>query len=364
MSQELQSEDRTILVVLEALEKGTPLPALPPGQRDETAETLARLYTEVLGLLPSELTPVAPRPQVKARLLAQIAGDETQDVPPPVETAAGTVLQAAPPVGQFAAPVSPAPDTPATPETPETIPLPPIAGPAPAAPRPVPAPAPASPSGPVSGTYPAAPAGVTSFRPPARPERRTSRLPLALAAGLLLPLIGLVLWLGTLNMGQRDTIASLQRQLAEERQRASQAAARVEQASDAMHEMRANLRLVTQTAVEVSPLHPVTAGGTAPLQPDARGMLFVSPDHQHWYMSVEGLQPAGPGRNYQLWFVAGTRMVSGGVFTAQPGERSELSSKEMPADTKDVVITLEPAQGSPAPSGPEVLRAAAVYQII
>jgi hypothetical protein len=36
----------------------------------------------------------------------------------------------------------------------------------------------------------------------------------------------------------------------------------------------------------------------------------------------------------------------------------------MPADTKDVVITLEPAQGSPAPSGPEVLRAAAVYQII
>ena len=353
MSQELQSEDRTILIVLEALEKGTPLPALPPGQRDETAETLARLYTEVLGLLPSELTPVAPRPAVKARLLAQIAGDETQDVPP---------VATDPPLAPVAAP---------SPAAPETVPLPPV-GRAPApAPRPVPATAPANPPGPVpparpvSGIYPAPPAGSAAPRPPARPERRRSLWPLALAAGLLLPLVGLVLWLGTLNMGQRDTIASLRRQLAEERQRADQAAAQVQQAGDQMHQMRANLRLVTQPAVEVRSLRPVPGAAAAPLQPGASGMLFVAPDHQHWYMSVEGLQPPGPGRSYQLWFVAGTGgAVSGGVFDAQPGERAELSSKEMPAGTQGIVITLEPADGSPAPSGPEVLRGAAPYQII
>lgn len=361
MSQELQSEDRTILAVLEALEKGTPLPALPPGQRDETAETLARLYTEVVGLLPSELTPIAPRPQVKARLLAQIAGDETQDVHPEAPAAEATTA-AAPPAAPFSAPA------PAS-EAPETVPLPPLANrvPAPAAtpPRPVPIPAPAGPSGPVSGTYPAPPPVFAPPRPPARPERRPSRWPLALAAGLLLPLIGLVLWLGSANLGQRDTIASLELQLTEARRSASQATQSVEQVNDEMHRMRANLRLVTQPAVEVSPLQPVPAAGTAPLQPGARGMLFVAPDHQHWYMSVEGLQPPGPGRSYQLWFVDRTgTAVSGGVFSARPGERAELSSKEMPADTKGVVITLEPAAGSPAPSGPEILRAAAVYQII
>jgi uncharacterized coiled-coil protein SlyX len=363
VTQELQSEDRTILAVLEALEKGTPLPALPPGQRDETAETLARLYTEVLGLLPSELTPIAPRSQVKERLLAQIAGDETQDVP-----AAGPA-----PVAPLAAPAAAAAVT-----APETVPIPPVVPLVPAvdresAPRPVPAPAPsapAGPAGPVSGTFPV-PAAVPapapapwSVPPPGRSGRRASRWPLALAAGLLIPLIGLTLWLGTLNLGQRDTIASLSRQLDEERERAAQADQRLRQTVDEMHDMRANFSLVTQPAVEVSPLRPVPGGGAAPLQPGASGMLFVAPDHQHWYMTVKGLQPAGPGRSYQLWFVADSGTVSGGTFTAQTGERAELSSQEMPAGTKGVVITLEPAAGSPAPSGPEILRAAAVYQII
>jgi hypothetical protein len=125
--------------------------------------------------------------------------------------------------------------------------------------------------------------------------------------------------------------------------------------------MRGNLSLVAQYAVEASPLQPV---GEAPMFPTARGVLFVAPDHQHWYMSVRGLGPAGEGQVYQLWFVADAGTVSGGTFTAQPGEQADLSSEEMPNGTRGVVVTLEPGQGSTAPTGPEVLRATNVYPIV
>src|SRR5215213_5781196 len=66
---DLSPEDRTILA---ALESGGEPPV--PSEADET---LARLYTEVLGLVPYELEPAAPRPEVKSRLLSIIRGDET-----------------------------------------------------------------------------------------------------------------------------------------------------------------------------------------------------------------------------------------------------------------------------------------------
>jgi len=83
---EPQTEDRMILGAVESLEKGSAARAAErPGARpaaggeeshDESA-TLARLYAEVLGLLPYELEPVAPSPGVKGRLMTLIHGDET-----------------------------------------------------------------------------------------------------------------------------------------------------------------------------------------------------------------------------------------------------------------------------------------------
>lgn len=68
---EASSEDLTILAAVESLELGIDAPRGASG-RDETAETLTRLYTEVLGLVPFELEPVAPAPEVRQRLLAAI----------------------------------------------------------------------------------------------------------------------------------------------------------------------------------------------------------------------------------------------------------------------------------------------------
>src|SRR5262249_53022099 len=124
--------------------------------------------------------------------------------------------------------------------------------------------------------------------------------------------------------------------------------------------MREKFELITSPAVSASPMRPPAAN---PLQPGASGVLFVASDHQHWYLRLHGVEPAPAGKMYKLWFVANEGMVSGGVFTARPGEPMELSSKEMPAGTKGVKVTLEVDPQTPKPAGPEVLQGAGMYQI-
>jgi hypothetical protein len=301
VNQEPHPEDQAILAVLDALDSAPGEAPAPRG--DETAETLARLYTEMLGLIPAELDPVEPAPAVKDRLMAIVRGEEPR----------------------AAAPVP--------------APLPP--------PRP---------SGEVR-----APAPVTPIPQPRRPAVRPSRWPLALAATLALLFLGLSAWLYTGLVQQEETIARLTREMETQKQRADQAAAEMEQARARMTRMREHFSVVTSPAVEVSPMRP--AGG-APVQPNARGMLFVAADHQHWYLSLEGLEPAGGNRVYMLWFEADQGSVLAGSFTAEPGVPIELSSKEMPAGTKGVMVTLETDPQAATPGGPEVLRAAGVFQII
>lgn len=318
MNQEVSSEDRTILAALESLERGSGEPLVPeePGETsDETADMLARLYTEVLGLLPAELEPVAPRPEGRARLLAAVSGE-------------------------------PIPVAPQGPETQDIGP-----GPAPA-PRPEPVARPAV----ISREMPVAP----SPPPPrvamvAAPPRRS--WPLALAASLVLVLGGLCGWLLQQRATQQVTIETLRAELEGERRRSEQAVAEATRMGQRMERMRTNFTLVTAPAVTISPLRPVGEPSRA------RGMLFVAPDHQHWYMAVHDLPPAPAGRDYQLWWKADGGTFSGGTFDTRPGEKMELSSETMPENTRDVLITLETEGGAAAPTGPEVLRAAGVYDI-
>jgi hypothetical protein len=325
VNQEVSSEDRTILAALESLERG-PGEAVVLDEPGETAEMLARLYTEVLGLLPAGLEPVAPRPEGRARLLAAVS-DEPAPVP---------VLERVEPVEQ---------ETQETQETPEMTPRP-----APALPRPEPVSRPAAASPAVSPVT--RPTGVAMM---AAPPRRS--WPLALAASLALVLGGLSGWLVQQRAAQEVTIETLRSELEGERRKADQALAEANQAGQRMERMRTNFALVTAPAVTVSPLHPTAEPSKA------RGMLFVAPDHQHWYMAVHDLPPAAPGRDYQLWWVADGGTFSGGTFDTRPGEKMELSSETMPPDTRDVKITLEAEGGAQAPTGPEILHAAGVYDI-
>ena len=327
MSPEQHEEDRTILALLEALEQGAgpgELAGRLPG--GEAGETLARLYTETLGLLPYGLDPVTPSPAVRERLMAIATGDDTQEV---------DRLAAA---ARYPTPVAAPPATAA-----------PAASPVQAA-----SPRPARPA-------------VAEFPPPApRPARRW---PLALAAALILALLGVSGWLyhelgrqgQDLAAAYQTRIDNLESELNAERTRAASARAELEQVRSRLGDLAQQFSLVTAPSVEMSPLRPT---GQLAAAREARGRIYIAEDHQHWYLSVQNLAPSGSGREYQLWFLGDQGPVSGGTFTAAPGEPVHLSSEHMPAGTKAIVITLEPAPGAPAPSGPEVLRAAPPIKVI
>lgn len=349
MNEETSPEDLTILAALATLE---PLDEIPGGTPDarpahvsDTSEMLARLYREVLGLLPLELEPIAPAAAVKARMMAKIRGDETQPaaaVQPPVAPTAPIPARTAPPQAPVAPRVpvaSPAPVVPTSPSAP-TPPLP----------RPAPMSTPAQVAVPPQPASPRPPTQEMPFWRPtsarsASAPRRLNRWPLALAASLAFLALGVAGWMFYEMQRGQQTIATLRQQLEEQRAPA--------RAGDAL-DNREKLGLVTSPSALVAALRP---DGQAPSQPYAHGMLFVAADHQHWYLALQGLRPVGSGKAYKLWFVADQGMVDAGSFTIDPKLPIELSSKQMPAGTKAAIITLENDPKAPAPTGPPVLRA-------
>lgn len=305
MSQETK-EDLSIVTAIAALERGAdPSVAKGPPQGDETAETLVRLYTEVLGLIPAELAPVPPSAGARDRLLAAIG-------------AAPAVAPSAPPAPSPPPAASKELSAPAAPPVPTAISE---------ALRPAPRIAP----GPI--------------------PRRQSRWPLALAAVLALAFAGTSVWLWLIQQEQSADIARLRQELAAQRQLASTRARDAEegrQARTEMDNMRARFALVTSPDVEVFPLRPVGD------QASARGMLFVAPDHQHWYLTLDELPPPAEGGVYKLWWMTPRGPLDAGSLAAQ--QEIRMSSDEMPAGTTGVVVTLEPTPGSTRPTGPEILR--------
>lgn len=350
-----------INAAVEALERGAdPSAAEPRG--DETAETLARLYIEVMGLIPYELAPAAPDPEVKQRLFATITGrarPAAAPVPAPAPAAPPPVL-APPPVTPD--PVSPAPVAPVAVQPPRPFSVP--------APVPVFAEVPPAPAEPSQPSQPSQIIPVPEPQPGVRrmPERpvplASRRRPIgwlgALAAALILALAGLSAWLYLQQAGQRETMARLQREAMEAKQRETLARQQADRFKTDYMQLRTTMTLVTAPAALVNPLRPVGR-----LQPDARGALFVAADHQHWHLSIEGLKPSLRGKVYQLWFVPEQGPpVNGGTFLAKSDERVEMSSEAMPAGTRSAMITLEEAGGARLPSGPEVLRGAGMIQVL
>lgn len=330
MSQETHWEDQMVNAAVEALERGAdPSAPVPRGdQTAETAETLARLYTEVMGLIPYELVPAVPHPETKQRLLAMVTA--VAAVP-----AAAPVTEAVP---------APAPASPLQARAP--------------APSPVQVPAPAAElpdaGQPVSGMRRLPPRPV-----PLSAARRPLGWPALLAAAVTLALLGLSGWLYLQQTDQRETIARLQHALEDSRQKEIQATQQAERFKSEFTRLRTTMTLVTAPAALVAPLRPMG------LQADAHGALFVAADHQHWHLSIEGLKPSPPGKVYQLWFMpAQGPPVNGGTFLAKPDERVEMSSEAMPADTRTAKVTLEDAGGAQAPSGPEVLRGGGMFQVL
>lgn len=314
----MQDEDLIIQAALAALDVDLRTDSgevvLPRG--DETGETLTRLYVEALGLLPYSLEPAVPAPAVRQRLMAIVQGDETQEV------------------------------------NPVTAPRP-VAAAAPAVAANIPAPSPAQPTAPPLASPMAPVVPIESRRAP-------RRWPLALAASLALVFATVAAYFYSGLLTQGRTIESLNARVQSATQQQEELQRQVSQLRTQMAAMGSNMSLVTEPDVEVAAMRPAADG--MPVPPNAGGLLFIASDHQHWYLSVRGLEPQ-PQRRYHLWFVADSGTQSGGYFDARPGTPMHLTSEHMPHDTREIVITLE-EPGAERPTGPPVLRASAPVKIL
>lgn len=108
----------------------------------------------------------------------------------------------------------------------------------------------------------------------------------------------------------------------------------------------------------------VTAGSmyAAPLMntaaaPGASGMVIISPDGRNGAVVVDGLPVLDPAYEYQLWLVRDGERVSGAIFSVD--EDGYAGRRIMAPDSlftyTTVGITIEPAGGSPGPTGDRVL---------
>jgi anti-sigma-K factor RskA len=91
--------------------------------------------------------------------------------------------------------------------------------------------------------------------------------------------------------------------------------------------------------------------------PDAAGTLVISDDGEHGTLVVDGLPVLGPDQQYQLWLIRDGQRTSGGVYSVGTEGYGALwiHSPEPLASYPSFGVTIEPAGGSPGPTGKKVL---------
>ncbi|RMF28236.1 MAG: anti-sigma factor, partial [Chloroflexi bacterium] len=103
-------------------------------------------------------------------------------------------------------------------------------------------------------------------------------------------------------------------------------------------------------------MHIVALVGTE-AAPDAHGIVVISGDGEYGSLIVEKLPPLSPEKQYQLWLIQNGQRTSGGVFSVTPEGYGvmEISSPRPLLEYSAFGITIEPAGGSPGPTGAKVL---------
>jgi anti-sigma-K factor RskA len=91
--------------------------------------------------------------------------------------------------------------------------------------------------------------------------------------------------------------------------------------------------------------------------PEAMGIIYISADGRNGTLIVDQLPQLAPEQQYQLWLVKDGERASGAVFSVDnDGYRGlQIISTQPPQDFNAFGITIEPAGGSPGPTGDRVL---------
>jgi len=93
--------------------------------------------------------------------------------------------------------------------------------------------------------------------------------------------------------------------------------------------------------------------------PNATGQIMISKDGQFASLLTGGLPIPEPDSKYQLWLIQDGQRISGGMFSVtRDGYGSmAISVPQSLSDYSSFDITIEPAAGSPEPTGEIVLEA-------
>lgn len=91
--------------------------------------------------------------------------------------------------------------------------------------------------------------------------------------------------------------------------------------------------------------------------PNARASLYCDPSGRTGLLSAADLPPLPVGEAYQLWLIRDGQRTSGGLLTVDASGRGVLAvqAPEPLGVYQSVGMTVEPASGSPGPTGQRVL---------
>ncbi len=103
----------------------------------------------------------------------------------------------------------------------------------------------------------------------------------------------------------------------------------------------------------------ITLKGDAPA-PDAHGVVYMRPEANVALLHVYNLPPVPEGKAYQVWLIYDGQRDSGGLFRVnEEGEAVLLIRAPRPlSEYQAIGVTVEPATGSPGPTGPRVIGGA------
>lgn len=311
MSDTKHLEDRVILAALEGepLEDGRLRPLVPRVAGDESAETLERLYVELLGVIPQELDPIQPRPELKQSLMARIAAESAAE---PAETV------------RPAAAVAPHPRFASRAEPPRR-----------------------------SWAYLAAAAmvllalggffflygelveGRQTIAQLEQERQRAEQLEQELVA---------------VERQLQHTTAKLQGEIVAANTQVEFLLGIRGDLTDAMR----RLSVQAPETIEYCPLRPV---GAEPVQPRAAGSLVLVMSDGRWFLKIRNLEPAEAGKVYTLWILDERDVPLARMpFVAGPDQQIELARQGIPMGLETALVTLEPSAETDRPTGPRILH--------
>lgn len=92
--------------------------------------------------------------------------------------------------------------------------------------------------------------------------------------------------------------------------------------------------------------------------PEARGIIYISSDGRHGTLVVDGLPQLSQEQQYQLWLIQDGQRASGAVFSVnEDGYRGlQIEAAQPLREFEAFGVTVEPAGGSPGPTGERVLE--------